>query len=105
MAKAKVVHSDDAVEIQFFGNPKKPEPSTAVIKFPGGHVEVSRCSDGSYFAHLSVVDPSNIIASRMDYSAEAWRDLLTIPEVPRANEITKIALRIANTVPHFDPDA
>ena len=49
MARAKVTHSDDAVQITFNGDKRNPEPSTAVVKFPGGYVEVSRCSDGTYW--------------------------------------------------------
>lgn len=105
MARAKVVHSDDAVMIQFFGNPKNPEPSTAVIKFPGGHIEVSRCLDGSYYAHLEVVDPSNITDSRVDYAYEVAQALGKIPGFPHAEAVQHIGIKVANTVPHFDPDA
>ena len=48
MAKATVVHSDDAATIIFKGDRRRPEPSTGIIKFPGGHVEVTRCSDNTY---------------------------------------------------------
>jgi hypothetical protein len=104
MAKAKVTHSDDAVQITFNGDRRNPEPGTAVIKFPGGHVEVSRCTDGSYWAHVEVVDPANTIASRIDYVAEASREH-GIPDIPAQEHIKKLAVRIANNVPHFDPDA
>lgn len=33
---------------------KKPEPAQHVIEFPGGAVEVSRTSDGKYWAHIIV---------------------------------------------------
>jgi len=102
MARAKVVHSDDAVMIEFKGDKRNPEPGTAVIKFPGGHVEVSRCSNGDYWAHVEVVSPENITDSRLDYTAAAWAELGSIPEVPRSNEIQKIAIKIANKVSHFD---
>ena len=105
MARAKVVHSADAVEVIFQGDPTRPEPSTAVIKFPGGHVEVSRTSDGSYWAHLGVVHPENITDSRIEYSYEAAVALQTIPDVPRASEVKHLALRIGNRHPHFDPNA
>ena len=104
MAKAKVTHSDDSVMITFNGNKTSPEPGTAVIKFPGGHVEVTRCTNGDYWAHIEVVSPENIIASRLDYTSEAWAELGTIPDVPRANEIRHVAFKVANNVPHFDPD-
>jgi hypothetical protein len=33
---------------------KRPEPAQHIIEFPGGAIEVSRCSDGSYWAHILV---------------------------------------------------
>jgi len=69
MAKLKnIVHSKDACTLIFKGNEKIPEPSLGVIKFPGGFVEVSRCSDGSYYAHISSDCSDNIIDSRIDYN-------------------------------------
>jgi hypothetical protein len=103
MAKAMVVHSDDAATIIFNGDKRRPEPSSGIIKFPGGHVEVTRCSDGSYWAHLAVVSGVNIIDSRMDYSHDA--DVpRCVTDMPEGQKITKLALRISNAVPHFDPD-
>lgn len=95
MARAKVTHSDDAVQITFNGDKKSPEPGTAVIKFPGGHVEVSRCCNGEYWAHIDIVSPQNITASRLDYSNDAWQALQNIPDIPRADEIRHIAVKIA----------
>ena len=54
MARANVTHSQDGVQVTFLGDRRNPEPSMAVIQFPGGHVEVSRCSDGSYWAHIGL---------------------------------------------------
>lgn len=94
MARAKVVHSTDGVEIVFRGDRSNPEPTVGVISFPGGDVEVSRCSDGSYWTHIRVDDPQSIVGSRMDYSSGAAAEIKKIPQVPRANEITHIAVRI-----------
>lgn len=105
MARAKVVHSDDAVMVEFKGDPKNPEPSTAVIKFPGGHVEVSRTSDGQYWAHLEVVGPVNITDSRIDYDYNGWVMSMGVPELPMAEHVKKIAIKVANTDKHFDPDS
>jgi len=33
---------------------KRPEPAQHIIEFPGGAVEVSRTSDGHYWAHIIV---------------------------------------------------
>lgn len=105
MARARVTHSEDAVQITFKGDKRNPEPSTAVVQFPGGHIEVSRCSDGSYWAHVEVVDPKNIVGSRIDYAPGDAAEFCAIPDVPRATEIKHIAVRIGNAVPHFDPNA
>lgn len=102
MARFNVIHSQDACLIEVKGDKRKPEPSTAVIKFPGGHVEVSRCSDGTYWAHLVVNDRTNITDSRIEYQHGASR---AVDDLPEAHLVTKVALRVANTVPHFDPDA
>ena len=102
MARAEVVHSDDAVAILLRGNPRRPEPSTAVIKFPGGHVEVTRASDGSYWVHVErntrINDPESdtlgvIIESRIDHTYEARAK--GIPPMPAHSEIQHMAIRIA----------
>lgn len=104
MARAKVVHSDDAVLIKFDGNPRNPEPSTAVIRFPGGEVEVARCSDGTYWVHTYAASEKNIVGSRVDYCHEGN---LThgVGQIPDAHLVNKMSLRIANNVPHFDPNS
>lgn len=102
MAKAKVTHSDDAVQIDFYGDRRHPEPATAVVRFPGGHIEVSRCADGSYYAHLEVVEPQNVVDSRVDYCYEAAQVLGTIPNFPHADQVRHIALKIRAHADHPD---
>lgn len=106
MAKAKVVHSDDAVAVIFEGNPKRPEPTMGVIRFPGGFVEVSRCSDGSYWAHLkldngNLSSPEYEIAdSRVDYDYEGQVEKGNgILDVPDAEHVVKLAMRIRRRKP------
>jgi len=94
MAKAKVVHSADACMIIFKGQKSKPEPSTGIIKFPGGHVEVSRTSDGKYWAHVYTDEAANIVDSRIDYDYEGWCNFHNIPKVPGGKHIQKIAVKI-----------
>ena len=101
MARAKVTHSTDAVQITFNGDKRNPEPSTGVIKFPGGHVEVSRCSDGSYWAHVEVVSGRNIVGGRIDKEGRVD----AVEDMEDADLINHIAIRVSNTVPHFDPNA
>jgi hypothetical protein len=90
MARAKVVHSTDSVCVIFEGNRASPEPSTGVIKFPGGHVEVSRCSDGSYWAHVEVFHPENIGQGRIDYSDRVQG----VESLPDSNRVKKLAVRV-----------
>lgn len=101
MAKAKVTHSDDAVQVTFKGDRRNPEPSTGIIKFPGGHIEVARCSDGTYWAHVNVVDGANIVSGRIDRHGR----IQAVADLEDVGSVNHIAIRIANTVPHFDPDA
>lgn len=98
MARATVVHSEDAVTVMFAGDRKKPEPSTGIIRFPGGHVEVSRTSDGKYWAHVEVENPSNIQESRIDYSHEGYKVTGgSIPDIPHADKIQHMAILIGRT--------
>lgn len=71
-----------------------------MIKFPGGHVEVSRASDGSYWAHVEVraeedhdgAPAGQIVASRIDYLPGAGQG---IPPMPADDRIQHIAVQIA----------
>lgn len=101
MARAKVTHSLDAVQITFDGDRRNPEPATGVIKFPGGHVEVSRCSDGTYWAHVAMVSGANVVEGRIDRDDRVD----AVESMEGAEAITHIAIRVANNVRHFDPDA
>lgn len=102
MAKQFQIHrSDDATKVIIRGDIRNPEPSTAVIEFPGGFVEVSRCTDGSYWAHLSVYreddgdrTAGDIRESRIDYTHEAYKRHKSIPPIPAAADIEKMAVRI-----------
>lgn len=100
MARVKVVHSGDACTIIFQGDKRKPEPTTAIIKFPGGFVEVARTSDGQYWAHINTDKGSNIVDSRIDYDYEKYAELVgnnqeTIPPIPGEGSIKHMAIRIA----------
>jgi hypothetical protein len=100
MAKAKVYHDGDAVTILFEGKKSSPEPSTGIIKFPGGHVEVSRCSDGSYWAHLEV-GVGKVIDSRIDWArCDNRRDPITtgsVADFPDADLIRHVAIRLGKS--------
>ena len=61
------------------GNPKNPESSEHIIKFPGGSVSVLRTTNSEYWAHIEVnhdqvIDDTvreskkgNIVDTRLDY--------------------------------------
>ncbi len=48
----------DAMLVRLEGNKAKPEPSTFIVAFPGGEVEIARCSDDTYWIHLNVSNPT-----------------------------------------------
>jgi len=94
MAKLKnIVHSKDACTLIFKGDKSNAEPTMGAIKFPGGYVEVSRCSDGSYYAHIVADNSENIIASRIDYNYEASHEH-GIPDIPDMDKIEKLSIKI-----------
>ena len=97
MARFNVVHSEDAATIIIRGSKKSPEPSTAIIKFPGGHVEVARCTDGTYWAHVRRdVQPQDedqivigeVIGSRIDMTGGH------VPSMPDERDVVGFSLRI-----------
>ena len=99
MAKQfKQVKSSDALTIIIEGDTRNPEPMSCIIKFPGGSVEVTRCTDDTYWAHIGVEDLGNVIDSRVDHAYDVAHALDKIPSFPRAEEVNHIALRIAAKV-------
>lgn len=101
MAKMRnIIHSDDSCMMIFKGNKRTPEPSTGVIKFPGGFVEVTRTSEGHYWAHIGVDTSDNIVHSRIDYAHGTFEEQ-TIPPIPAQDKITKIAVMIDG--PYLEP--
>lgn len=93
MARLKnIVHSQDACTMIFEGNPKKPEPVTGIIKFPGGDVEVTRCSNNKdYWVHVSVENVGNVIGSRLDHTD----NLSSVPELPDHDTLKHFAILIS----------
>lgn len=105
MARFSVTHSEDACCIDIRGDIRRPEPSTAVIRFPGGHVEVARHRDGSYWVHVArntrVNDPESdvlgqIVDGRIDITnAAQGAYTANVLPMPAAEHIEHLALRIA----------
>ena len=101
MAKrTAMTHSDDALTLHVKGDKRHPEPTMHVIQFPGGHVEVSRCSTGDeYWSHIHLHDCTEIVGSRVAYNFEGARkaEAMGIPaihEMPLQSYINQIALKV-----------
>lgn len=45
---------DNVLGVEIEGNPRKPEPVSFRVSFPGGEVNIERCSDGSYWVHTLI---------------------------------------------------
>ena len=85
---------------------RKAESAEHIIEFPGGAIELARCSDGTYWAHIlvnrgGVIDDSDgidgavgqVIDSRIDYN----RPPGDIREIADHAGIRQISIRIAVT--------
>jgi hypothetical protein len=87
-----------------FGDKKtKIEPATHIIEFPGGAIELSRTSEGNYWAHVIVNQDwadndcdglhhayGEIVGSRIDYQYPH----APIESIPDATQIHQIAILI-----------
>src|SRR6266481_547642 len=94
-------------KIELLGDNKniRPEPATHIIEFPGGAIELSRTTDGNYWAHIIVnrdfalpddahglrAAYGEIIGSRIDYDFPADPNIV---EVPQAEQVRQIAILI-----------
>ena len=84
---------------------KRPEPAAHIIEFPGGAIELSRTTDGNYWAHIIVNRDfalpdeiegmerayGEIVGSRIDYEYPAEPNVI---EVPGAQNVRQIAILI-----------
>jgi len=79
---------------------KKPEPAQHVIEFPGGAIELSRTSDGNYWAHIMV--NRDLIIDECEGLRRAYGEIVGgridaengVSPIPDLEEITQIALLI-----------
>jgi hypothetical protein len=51
----------NASEVTLKGDPKSPESSTFLVKFPGGCVEISRTTQGDYWVHVRPYQPDDSV--------------------------------------------
>lgn len=98
--KFNTTTSEDALTIHVKGDKRNPEPGSLIVLFPGGHIELTRCTDGTYWAHIArevgnEKQKGEIIDSRIDYTPEAYAVHRNIPSIPAHEEIQHIAVRIA----------
>ena len=90
-------------KIQLFGDKKKPEPAQHVIEFPGGAIEVTRTTDGNYWAHILInrdwADSDQagkqsalgeIVGSRIGYKVAGGN----VIEIPDQSAVEQIAVLI-----------
>jgi len=84
---------------------RRPEPADHIIEFPGGAIELSRTSDGNYWAHIIVNRDfalpgeiegmegayGEIVGSRIDYEFPTEPNII---EVPNAQRVRQIAILI-----------
>jgi hypothetical protein len=45
------------------------EKPYTIVRFPGGDVEIARCSDGTYWVHVAKRDGGKIVRARLDAEA------------------------------------
>lgn len=50
----------DVLGVRLEGNPSKPEPIYFRVAFPGGDVDIARCSDDTYWIHVRVNRPEDL---------------------------------------------
>ncbi len=52
-SRLKIIQMGDSVQgVRLEGNRAKPEHDEFRVRFPGGDVSVTRCTDGSYWVHV-----------------------------------------------------
>jgi|SRR5579863_7675188 len=47
--------------VTLHGDPRKPEPESFRVNFPGGVLDIERCSDNSYWVHVIAMTPDTIM--------------------------------------------
>lgn len=81
----------------------RPESAQHIIEFPGGAVEVSRTSDGRYWAHIlvnrgQVIDDCDgrVSAVGQVIDSRVWRDGDGLSEIGNHAEVSQIAVLIGS---------
>ena len=83
----------------------KTEPAEHIISFPGGAIEVSRTSDGEYWAHIIVNrgfadrDQDGMHAARGEVVDARIDSAAGVLDVANAETMTQIAVRVRSVKP------
>jgi hypothetical protein len=102
--------------IQLLGDKTvRPEPATHIIEFPGGAIELSRTTQGNYWAHIIInrdfelpdvqgreAAYGEIIGSRIDYEFPTEPNIV---DVPHAEKVRQIAILIQPRHSNGSPSA
>ena len=88
--------------IRLFGDKaRKVESAQHIIEFPGGAIEVSRCTDGTYWAHILINhgfdegDGKGYSSARGEViDSRIQRDEENVDSLPGSERITQIAVRV-----------
>lgn len=103
MAKTQAVHSSQATTLLVKGDKNNPEPIHQIIIFPGGQIELTRCSDNEqYWIHIHLNEDTKITDSRQAYSHEIYQKRMNmglnpIHQMKDASYITQLALKVRGT--------
>jgi hypothetical protein len=95
------MYGDAPKKVELLGDKVvRPEPATHIIEFPGGAIELSRTTDGNYWAHIIVnrdftVDDTRglraaygkIVGSRIDYEFPCDPNIVAVPRAQRVRQI------------------
>jgi ribosomal protein S8E len=103
MSKHRGGKAFTAKVIELKGNPKNPESAQHIIKFPGGSIEVSRTTEGNYWAHIEVnrnppsADGGGVRESargRVAESRVSYEGASAVSSIPDHGEITHMAVLV-----------
>lgn len=79
---------------------RRPEPAEHIIEFPGGAIEVSRTSDGNYWAHIIInqraafTDGSTRETARGEIIGSRIQNADGLANVPGDSSLTQIAVLV-----------
>ena len=95
---------------------KRPEPATHIIEFPGGAIELSRTTDGNYWAHIIVNRDfalpgeieglegayGEIVGSRMDYEFPTEPNIVVVPDASKLRQIAILIKPLPKNIENTD---